>query len=191
MTPDNWTFLQANKAYTPSTYYKFIFDGLSVSLVFKRLWKRKSLHKHKVFVWLFLVDRLNTRDMIERRHWTLDSGVNCVMCNQAQRQTRDHLFFNCGFARKCWRKVGIVWDSSQGSLDMFERAKKNYSGPSFFEVATSALWGIWKQRNGLIFEKVQPSMQAWRIIFKKDLSVIVHRVKPRHKQALSEWIDSF
>jgi hypothetical protein len=27
---------------------------------------------------------------------------------------------------------------------MFERAKQNYSGPSFYEVATTALWGIWK-----------------------------------------------
>jgi hypothetical protein len=66
------------------------------------------------------------------------------MCNQAQRETCHHLFFNYDFALKCSRKVGIVWDLSQGYLDMFEQAKQNYSGPSFYEVATTALWGIWK-----------------------------------------------
>jgi hypothetical protein len=95
-----------------------------VSPVFKKLWKSKCLHKQKVFVWIFLVDRLNTRDMMDRRQWHLDSGFNCVMCSSSKRGTRDHLFFNCSFARKCWSKLRITWSSSNGMTTMFEQQSK-------------------------------------------------------------------
>ena len=67
-----------------------MFAGLAVSPLFKKLWKSKCQHKHKVFMWLFLVDLLSTRDMMDRRHWVLDSGVNCAVCPLAQRVTREH-----------------------------------------------------------------------------------------------------
>jgi hypothetical protein len=33
-------------------------------------------------VWLLLVAGLNTRDMVERRHWHIQSGANCAVCAQ-------------------------------------------------------------------------------------------------------------
>ena len=129
--------------------------------------------------------------MIERRHWRLDSGVDCVLCDHAQHETRDHLFFNCGFAQRCWRKLGITWSSADRVSDMFDSVKLSFHGPNFFEVAACALWGIWKQRNGLIFENQRPSLQSWRAIFKKDLGLVAHRVKPIHKESLLTWIDQF
>jgi hypothetical protein len=68
---------------------------------------------------------------------------------------------------------------------MFSRANKELNGPHIFEGATCALWGIWKQKNSNFFENTQPSFQAWRVVFKKDVSLIIHRVKPKHKEALS------
>ena len=151
----------------------------------------KLLHKQKVFVWLFLVDRLNTRDMMARRHWHLDSGVNCAMCSRGQRETRDHLFFNCSFARKCWAELDITWSSAAGTAAMFDLAKQNFAGPKFFEVATCALWGLWKQRNNHIFEGAPFSVPAWKAVFKKDLGLLVHRVKVSHKKPLEDWIAAF
>jgi hypothetical protein len=89
---DRWFFSPSVHSFSSARYYKFIFAGINASPLFKKLWKSKILHKQKVFVWLFLVDRLNTRDMKDIRQWKLDSGVNCVMCNNALRETRDHLF---------------------------------------------------------------------------------------------------
>jgi hypothetical protein len=74
---------------------------------------------------------------------------------------------------------------------MFQRAKLSFKGLLFFEIATCALWGIWKHCNGKIFEGIQHTYQAWRVVFKKDLALISHMVKPKHKEALSEWIDLF
>jgi hypothetical protein len=72
---------------------------------------------------------------------------------------------------------------------MFERAKESFQGPNYFEIATSALWGIRKQRNGLVFEKERPSLQAWRAIFTKDVVLISYRAKTSNKGKLTEWIE--
>jgi hypothetical protein len=89
--------------------------------------------------------------MIDRRHWYLNSGVDCALCSTHERETREHLFFNCSFAAKVWRKLGITWTSEHDLAETFGRAKNTFQGPKFFEVVTCALWGIWKIRNGKIF----------------------------------------
>jgi hypothetical protein len=85
--------------------------------------------------------------------------------------------------------LGITWSSEHGLTEMFDRAKHSFDGPKFFEVAACALWGNWKHRNGNFFQGIQPSIQAWRAVFKKDLILITHRVKPQHKKELSIWVD--
>jgi hypothetical protein len=109
-------------------FYKLCKDFQEGSVTLQSI---NDLIKQKVFMWLFLVDRLNTRDMMERRHWTLDSGINWGMCPLAHRETWDRLFFNCDFVVKCWQKLGIQWNSTHGSDDMFEQAKRSFQGPIF------------------------------------------------------------
>jgi hypothetical protein len=41
--------------------------------IFKSLWKNKCQLKHKVFYWLWLKNRLNTRNMVRRKNMTLES----------------------------------------------------------------------------------------------------------------------
>jgi hypothetical protein len=62
---------------------------------------------------------------------------------------------------------------------MFERAKGSFQGSNFFEIATCALWGIWKQRNGLIFEKERPSLQSLEGNFQKGHGAIGLRLVTR------------
>jgi hypothetical protein len=84
------------------------------------------LHERKVFVWLFLVDRLNRHDMVDRRHWKLEYGVYCAVCAHSYRETHGQLLFNYEFALKCWHKFGIViwpwcyvWES-EGKFSRFK-----------------------------------------------------------------------
>jgi hypothetical protein len=58
--------------------------------------------KLKVFEWLLFMDRLNTKDIMARKCWQIEGAVNCVMCNNLQLETRDHLFFGCEFAKQYW-----------------------------------------------------------------------------------------
>ena len=45
------------------------------------------------------------------------------------------------------------------------------------------------QRNGLIFNGTRSSLNSWRHLLKKDLTLVIYRIKTRHVAGLKEWID--
>ena len=45
---------------------------------------------------IICMDRLNTRDMLQRRHWHVDNDT-CVLCPFLLRENRSHLSFECTF----------------------------------------------------------------------------------------------
>jgi hypothetical protein len=144
----------------------------------------------KVFAWLLLMDRLNTRDMMIGRHWYLPTGANCVMCNQNHLETRDHLFIECPFAKRCWDLCNIEWQSGASMSDIFLTANRNFQGPNFFEIVICAAWNIWKERNGFIFEGKRPNFNSWRIKFLGDLQITCYRIKKAKAESLKAWTAS-
>jgi hypothetical protein len=189
LSQDKWLFIKQKGVYSSRGLYKFLFSGLVVSSVFKKLWKSRCLNKQKVFAWLLLVDRLNTRDMMDRRHWHVASGLDCAICGR-EKETREHLFFNCQFASRVWNKVGVSWVSDSSMTTMFERSRNSFGSPKFMEIVVRALWGIWKCRNKKIFEAKQPTFQAWKAVFCYDMELIIHRIKISHRPALLAWLDN-
>ena len=167
-----------------------MFKSVTVDSIFPKLWKCKCIPKLKVFAWLLLMDRLNTRDMIIRRHWHLNSGPNCVLCNQDTLETRDHLFIDCPFAKKCWDFCTITWSSGASMSDIFMTAKRNFQGPNFLEITICAAWNIWKERNGFIFEERRPSFSAWKARFLGDLQTTSYRLKKSKVQSIKTWFSS-
>jgi len=67
--------------------------------VFKSICKSKCTNRIKFFAWLLLVDRLNTKTMLTRKHIFVHNDELCVMCNTGAAETINHLFFTCPFAR--------------------------------------------------------------------------------------------
>ena len=65
----------------------------------------------KMFAWLMLNDRLNTKDMIKRRHWNVTNEYHCVLCPRSNHEDRDHLFFSCNFSRTIWAYLLVDWQS--------------------------------------------------------------------------------
>jgi hypothetical protein len=111
----------------------------------------------KFFACLLLVDRLNTRDMLQRRHWKVTGDTHCVLCPTSARETRMHLFFECNFSQRIWNYFQIDWTLApdiQGSLLATILA---FRKPFFMEVVMLGCWNIWKQRNGLIFRFERPT----------------------------------
>ena len=77
---------------------------VKASPLFKWLWTSSNLGKHKIFFWLLLRDRLNTRNILRRENKILDD-YNCVLCNSRCEETLFHLFFSCPFSQDCWNSV--------------------------------------------------------------------------------------
>nr|ABA92847.2 retrotransposon protein, putative, unclassified [Oryza sativa Japonica Group] len=108
--------------------------------------KTKCVMKIKVFAWLLFCDRLNTRDMLDRRHCAKeDDDLTCVLCNADHRETRLHLFFSYPFNIRCWQHLGIEWDHNLEFFQMIALARLKFAQRGFLEIFFLAAWHIWKQ----------------------------------------------
>ena len=65
---DVWKWPSKSGAYHSRIYYLSCFSEIVVDPLLGWIWKCSCTLKIKVFGWLLLMDRLNTRDMMQRRH---------------------------------------------------------------------------------------------------------------------------
>ena len=98
--------------YTSRRFYNQVFSNMDAHPIFKAVWKSSCTPRIKFFAWLILVDQLNTKSMLRRRHLNIQDSAICVMCSSGEEETIEHLFFDCPFAKKCWATLHIQWDDS-------------------------------------------------------------------------------
>jgi hypothetical protein len=106
-TLDRWWYNWGTRQYSSQKAYKHMIGHESVHPIYRWLWKSKCQPKHKVFFWLLLKDRLNTRSLLRRRNMELES-YTCENCILQKEETVGHLFLRCGFACHCWQLVSIM-----------------------------------------------------------------------------------
>ncbi|PNT71566.1 hypothetical protein BRADI_2g31535v3 [Brachypodium distachyon] len=108
----------------------------------------------------------------------IDGEEHCVLCPTCQLEDRKHLFFGCNLSACIWRFLQVDWDDGPSMDVIVRRAASSFGKPFFLEVVLVACWHIWKIRNGLIFNHVRPTFDAWRAAFTHDMSLLVHRIRP-------------
>ena len=176
---DKWSYLWGSDQYSSSQYYKFCFRELVPHESFNWIWKSKSIPRIKFFCWLLLSDRLNTRNMLRRRHYNVGNNFICTMCNAGVEETVEHLFFHCDFSKDCWGKLNfpISPNVMATRLELISFSRTHWTKQMFMDVFSTAAWSIWKERNNYYFNGITPSTSAWAARFKEDFRLLVHRTK--------------
>jgi hypothetical protein len=118
------------------------FRELNPHVSFLWLWKSKCTPRVKFFGWLVLSDRLNSRNMLKRRHYILNSGYNCLMCDNPPEETLEHMLFHYPFSQSCWQTLDMSFDSTGDRLHIIERGKARWNRPLFMEIFLLASWNI-------------------------------------------------
>ena len=185
---DIWYWLGTCNAFKPKIFYSFMHSTLSFNPLLLWIWKSSCTMKIKVFAWMLIMDRLNTKDMVERRHWHLDDGVNCVLCLLLTRETRNQLFFECNFSVRIWNYLQISWPPGEDMSTIVMQAKQDFDKPFFTEVVFVACWNIWIIRNAKVFRNERASFNKWRFAFRQDISLMQHRIRAAYKDDLLKWI---
>jgi hypothetical protein len=108
--------------FTSKQAYDSLIGHRQAPAAYQWIWKSCRQGKVKVFFWLLLNDRLNTRNFLRRKRFHIPS-VHCVLCNHDSEETLKHLFFECEFAQSYWT-AHIVWDLSLPVLEMIEQQKR-------------------------------------------------------------------
>lgn len=103
----SWVFEQSRVYSTRSMYRNTMFRGVR-NYRMKKLWKSKLPMKIKIFMWMLIQDKLQTRVNLKKKQWKGD--VKCCLCGKVV--SNDHLFFNCILAKTVWTcfKEALGWD---------------------------------------------------------------------------------
>ncbi|XP_039033884.1 uncharacterized protein LOC120169873 [Hibiscus syriacus] len=104
------------------------------------IWYPMHIPKHNLISWMALLNRLPTRDRLQRMGLCYDAL--CVNCCQDQ-ESRDHLFSQCSFAVGLWKSVlqlngmtftPLTWET------MVSRASTTWKGKSIITTLLKISW---------------------------------------------------
>jgi hypothetical protein len=157
-----WQY-ETNGIYSSSSMYALVnFRGIQ-PVYLPSVWKLKISPRIQVFLWLFSQNKIMTRDNLRTRGMV--KPLECEMCKELE--TVKHLMFDCIVARQLWTIVEKVFDCK---IDNFESITSKWlCNKKFlhFNLVTSAtLWGLWINRNNLVFNKTSwiNIKQVWRLV---------------------------
>lgn len=133
---DCWNFKWSNIIYSTKIIYLELFGNpADAPKPFSWTWKYSCLPKQKFFFWLLLHDRLNTKDMMQRKIFYVES-TSCVLCDDNQTEDFMHLFFSSDFSHNFWLSLGFQWGTDINIMDMLVRAKSRMKINCFKECLT-------------------------------------------------------
>jgi len=177
--------------YTAKGFYNLMHSHMPTDQSCAWIWRSKWSMKIKVFGWLLMFDKLNTKDLLVRRHWRPPTEDNsCVMCHSHALEDRLHLFFSCNFSCRVWNYLQITWGANGSLHSCLQQAKDSFGQSFFMEVMLTASWCIWIVRNGKTFRNERPSFHSWRRHFVHDITLLSHRLQGDPKNRLISWINS-
>jgi hypothetical protein len=125
--------------YSSQKIYELIYKVPIAPVTFALIWKTKCQPKQKLFFWLLLHDKLNTKSVLRRRNMDLDS-YTCENCIQQKEETWDHLFLKCGFTKRCWELVGITPTQSLNPHNTVHDMRRKLAKPWFMETMVTMMW---------------------------------------------------
>jgi hypothetical protein len=149
---DTWKLMWGADIFSTKKTYKHLMGQAQVHQIFRSLWKNKCQPKHKVFFWLWLRNRLNTRDMLKRKNMNLES-YTCENCIWQKEETLYHLFLKCNFAKACWTSIGLTSPRIANPEDAAVNLIQQLNVPFSMEIVILMIWSIWKTRNAWLFSE--------------------------------------
>jgi hypothetical protein len=186
---DKWVYIWGSSQFSVHKTYIALTGHMPTHHVFNKLWSCKCQPKHRVFFWLLMHDKLNTRGRLQQRHMALDSYV-CENCILQRLETSYHLFLRCSFATMCWTSIAIIPPIVSEPKRAVTPMTKQLRHQCAMEIIIHMSWTIWKCRNGWIFEGIPPMVNRFRNLLKEELKAMLFRLQPDRSESLTQWINS-
>ncbi|XP_060973953.1 uncharacterized protein LOC133039141 [Cannabis sativa] len=158
----------------------------------KIVWNRQTIPKHRVILWLIMLQKLRTKEQIQKFNPLVDE--TCLLCSNGS-ETLEHLFFTCHYSNMCVQGVKdwLEWKTSTNSLLQLakwtDKSKLSTTRKSIFHAALAATaYHIWRVRNDALWNQkvwcIRNTVQKIKI----DLEYRICHVMPKKAKAIDrEW----
>lgn len=88
---DTWSYILGSEQFSSSRAYNYMIGVKLVPPHFQWIWNNSCQPKHKIFFWMVLHDRINTRNLLRRKTFHLES-YNCAVHTCQHEETLFHFF---------------------------------------------------------------------------------------------------
>ncbi|KAJ4771824.1 RNA-directed DNA polymerase (reverse transcriptase)-related family protein [Rhynchospora pubera] len=158
----SWRWSSDGRFSVSSTYHALAIAGKVAT--FCKYWKIRVTPSIKFFLYLLFNNRLLTQEQLQRRQISL--GSPCVLCAARPPEDSLHLFFRCPFIISVWASLR----QSLGAPDLHVSHSVQESLLSSFQAMGSVprfqvwlavtFWGVWLERNNVVFRNAVPSSNS-------------------------------
>jgi len=135
-------------------------SNVTVDNLVSTVWKNIAPPKVEFMVWLALLGKLHTKELLLRKGLRNFDNVLCCFCS-THIETGDHLLVSCQISWHIWSMIaadlGLRLETQQSLRQLYEwwmarhspnKLRKKLTTVSFFAVT----WSLWHQRNMMIFQ---------------------------------------
>ncbi|XP_004229148.1 uncharacterized protein [Solanum lycopersicum] len=122
------------------------------------MYRNAARPKAYIIMWIMMHQKLSTVDKLVQ--WGIEVDKECVLCKNAE-ESAEHLFLQCQFARKVWKRIlgsidhrstaPMVWEQFQQWCIQNGKGKRATT-QRFKTVLTEGIYGLWIERNNRMFE---------------------------------------
>ncbi|CAA7060821.1 unnamed protein product [Microthlaspi erraticum] len=159
------------------------------------IWFRHSTPKYAFCAWLAIHNRLSTADRMQS--WNTGTNTTCILC-QDPMETRDHLFFSCGYSAEIWdalskgllkRRHTTSWTSLLSIISDTSQEKTTLFLVRYVFQAT--LHSIWQERNSRRHGEIPTLPRQLIQIIDKNVRNRIQAVRSmrdtKYEDALQTW----
>ena len=125
------------------------------------VWMNLTPPKVEFFMWLTLLGKLNTKEMLYKKGVLSVNQTSCTFCS-AQSESLDHVLLQCPFSWKVWSSIA---DDLGQKLVLHTTFKQFYNAclsvqwrskclkKLWISTVFAVTWRLWMVRNELIFQQ--------------------------------------
>ncbi|OVA15951.1 Reverse transcriptase zinc-binding domain [Macleaya cordata] len=140
----------------------------STTFPWSKFWQCKQISPRVLyFIWRVLNNAIAVRH--NNNKFIPALIAECPLCHM-HTETVDHLFVRCSFTQALWfaSPLGLILDKEDSCSTLLSSWLSTPDGYTAFHMAACLMWSLWKARNNLVFNNVQPNFQ---IILKYAASI--------------------
>ncbi|CAM0947799.1 unnamed protein product [Alopecurus aequalis] len=172
---------------TAALYGLYTFTGVRAHF-FDFVWGKHAPSKAKIFVWLLVQNRIQSRANLLHKKIIKPDESSCALCG-ASSETAAHIVFDCAFARRFWAVIGAHSDASMAVDEAGTCALPPSAPPaSASTLRVLCLWHLWKHRNGVVFNKLAPSIQLILKCCRDDAVLWRARLPVVQRSDVDSWL---
>ncbi|KAL0438792.1 UNVERIFIED_CONTAM: hypothetical protein Slati_2362200 [Sesamum latifolium] len=120
-----------------------------------------KIPRNNFIFFLAILVKLSSLD----KPWLSHLGTTCILCQDGQLETHDHLFFRCRYARRCLevirQLVRFYWLNREWLRDVAWASVKwrgrHIINAAFRALLASLVYHIWQERNRRRFQQLDTS----------------------------------